>query len=239
MKIRVDDVTKNHAIECADTDAEIYGFNRGSQQWKDSLSKYLKDAVTQMTVGRNPRKLRYGIFTRSFPKVFGINGFADRVAKNYVDQSGKKETSKKDIENRILSSVTNLTKLFENGILGIRTTTLGYKSGEIPSSSMSELQFPTKDDPEFNQKVRTIIVNWILRDYISAIIIELLTPFFEMTKADVEEITQAINLDHIAKQSEIDWKAISDEREGFVNDLHRVLSNKISALNIKDMLLKN
>ncbi len=234
MNLKVNETTKAQAMEYADNEAEINGFGRGSQKWQSALQDYIKFAIGTMSVGRNPRSFRYKTFV-AFYSALGDQGFAGEVAKNYVGPSGRKnETKLSDIQNRIIASVTNLSKLYENGILGIRTTTIGGEQGEIPNDKMSQLQLPDKESfkgSDYDKEANQVVRNWVIRDILSTIILELLMPFFDMTEADFNEIAKRINLD----QAEL--SNIKTDRKKYVEAIQREMRAKLSRINIRKLLL--
>ena len=141
----------------------------------------------------------YKIKTQYYPDIFGGQGFAGRVAKNFYTQAGEKGVPLENIQNRILSAVNNLVRMFENGVMGTRNTTKGRAQGKIKNENISELQFPNREefsnDDEFDAAVKDVVYNWLVRDIIVDAVIESLIPFFNMTADDVETIMAASNLD--------------------------------------------
>ena len=232
MSLKIDQTTKAQAMEYADNESEINGFRRGSEQWQNAVNEYVKFAIGTMSVGRNPRTFRYKAFM-SYYNCFSDTGFSGKVAKNYISQSGQKGIKLSDVQNRILASVTNLSKLYENGILGIKTTTTGGEQGQIPNDKMSDTQLPDKEDfsGDYEKHVNFVVRNWIIRDLVSAIVLELLRPFFEMTKEDFDAITKAIRIDE-AKLADIKL-----QREEYLNAIQKVMRSKMASVNIKKVLL--
>lgn len=232
MSLKVDSTTKSQAMEYADNEAEIHGYERGGSAWQNAINEYVKFAIGTMSVGRNPRSFRWKTFVSIYADL-NENGFAGKVAKNYRGPSGVKGVGVNDIQNRILASVTNLSKLYENGILGIKTTTTGSEQGQISNDKMSELQLPDKSEfsGNYDEQVNMVVRNWVIRDIVSTIILELLTPFFKMTEADFDAIAEAIKLDQ-AKLSDI-----SKERMKYIVDIQQILNKKMAQVNVRKLLL--
>lgn len=236
MAVEVDKYTKEQATEYANTEAEVRGFPVGSARWKDAFKDYLSFAVTTMSVGRNPRGAKYKVYTSLYPDIFGANGFAGKVEKNYRDQSGARGIPLNEVQNRVMSAVMNLAKLFENGILGTKNTTSGNRQGKIDNNQISELQLPTKEqgesDEAYEAKVEDVIRRWLTRDLITNAILESLAPFFSMTKADVDAVMDAIEAGNATLQDIHQGK-----RETFVKRLRAVVSPATARINYKKLII--
>lgn len=234
MSLKVDRTTKSQAMEYADNEADVNGFGRGSEQWQSALQEYIKFAIGTMSVGRNPREFKYKVFT-SFYRDLGSEGFAGRVAKEYIGPSGKRgEYKLTDIQNRILAAVASLSKLYENGVLGIRTTTVGSEEGSIANDKISGLQFPNKTTftgDNYTAEVNRVVQNWVTRDIISTIILELLTPLFQMTEDDFRAIAKAINLEGATLAN------IKVDRPNYISAIQKVIKSKMADVNIRRLLL--
>lgn len=237
MAIEVDKYTKEQATEYANAEADRIGFEIGSERWKKVFKEYLSFATSTMSVGRNPRgKNHYAILKEIYPQVFGENGFAGRMSRQYVDQTGSKITTEQ-AGDRVLSSVHNLMKLFENGGLGIKNTTKGNKPGKIPNSEMSELQFPDKKgfatEDEYFAAIQDVIFNWLVRDLVTNCILESLDMFFRLTPDDVAEIMSGVNMTVDSKDV---TKFMGQGRAQFVKELSARVHPKVALLNYKKMV---
>lgn len=227
-KIHLDKFTKEQAIEYANTEAEIQGFAVDSIRWKNAFKHYLSFAVGTMSLGRNPRgTAKTTKLSKLFPEVLSKDGFAGRISKN---------SSLEAIQNRIMSSVTNLVKLFESNELEMKTTTTGHQQGHIENSDMSAFQLPnrTKDmsDEEYERLEKQVIRNWMVRDLLTSAVLESLMPFFTMTKADVDQIMGLINVDDATLQD-----IQKGSREEFIKKLRAVIDPKVKQINIKKIIL--
>jgi hypothetical protein len=237
--LHVDPITTQMAKEYANNEAEIYGFKIGGPEWKKAFKDHISFAVGTMTVGRNPLKKnpshKYKIKTELYPDIFGAEGFAGQAAKNYKTESKTPGTTLDAIQNRILSAVINLTKLFENGILGTRNTTVGKRQGPIPNADMSEMQLPAHEgEPkeEYEAKVRDVVFNWYVRDLVTDAVLESLIPFFKLSKSDVDEIMGAINIE------EADLKELMGPgRPEFVKRLRAQIKHKMEQISYKKMVI--
>lgn len=220
-KIILDEVTKGQAKEYANNDAEINGYAFGSPKWQEAYKEFISHALSAMTVGRNPRGTRYKVYTTLYPEAFGANGFAGKCSENYKKVTGK-EMPLIAAEGRILSTVMNLVKMFEAGIMETKNTTNTDKQGKISNAEMSELQFPTKDDTktedEYQAEVKDVLENWLVRDIISNCVMEGLTPLFTLTKNDVQKIMAQIKIEaDVNKIQEVIKKA----REELIRELRK------------------
>lgn len=232
----LDKYTKEQAMEYANNEAEISGFKVGSPHWKKVFEEYCKFATKTMSVGRNPRgRPKIASIEKLYPQVFGANGFAGKIAGKYKSQVGQ-EVNLQAIQGRIMSSVSNLVKLFENGEMGTKNTTKGSAQGHIENSDMSELQLPNKpegmSDDEYNQDARDVIRHWLVRDLITNAVIESLTPFFNLTKKDVDDIMDLIE----AQEATIE-EIKKGKRAEFVKRLSAVIGPKIGQVSYRKLIL--
>lgn len=237
--IKVSKYTKEQAEEYANNEADIHGFPRGSYRWKKALSEYLHESYHTMAVGRNPRpgSHRYKAFIAKYPEIFGADGFAGRVSKEYRTSSGSKGIPLEEAQNRIMSTVMNIVKLFENGIVGTMNTTVGRKQGKISNRDMSELQMPNKEEfsspEEFEAAKKDVVYAWFQRDILVDAVLELLIPFFNMESDDVDHILGAISLEDTTAD-----QAMGEGRMQLIDALRQVMKPKFSDLNYANMLLK-
>ena len=234
QKITLDKFTKEQATDYANTEAEIHGFEIGSDRWRKSFKEYVGFAVGTMSLGRNPRVSHYKVYTELYPEIF--KDFAGAAAKNYSRQDGGKEVKVTDIQNRILSSVVNLMKLFENGILGVKNTTTGNDQGQIDNSKISDLQFPIRggadSDEEYDAVVKDVVYNWFVRDLITNCILESLTMFWKLTPNDVEEIMAGIHVE----ADEKNLQKVSEGRKQLIKRLRSDVKPSVSKLNYKKII---
>jgi hypothetical protein len=224
-RINLDPLTKEQAEEYANNEAEVRGFKVGSESWKKAYKEYLQFALSTLVVGRNPRNFRYKTVTSLYPEVFSENGFAGKAAKSYFRQDGGRGIPIIEANGRILSAVMNLLKLFENGILGVKNVTTGNTQGKIANENMSELQIPNRDEfgskEEFEAALKDVIYNWFTRDIISDCILESLFPFFTLTKNDLDEIMDRIQISE-ANVHEV----IKEGREKLIKELRSRVKEK-------------
>lgn len=236
MITQLDQFTKDQATEFADTEAELKGFPRGGERWKNAFKHYLTFAMGTMSVGRNPRGgHRYKVIVEEYPQVFGAEGFAGRMLKNMQVAEGNQK-SLEAVRARILSSVHNLMKLFEAGGLGIKNTTSTDKQGKIQNSEMSELQFPNKEEystkEEYESAVKDIVYNWFVRDMVTNCILESLTMFWTLSEQDVADIMDAVTIND-ANLKEI----MGEGRAEFIRRLKAQVEPRIKSLNYKKLVL--
>lgn len=233
-ELKINENTKDQAIEYADNEAEIQGFKRGSPKWQNMVAKYIEFAIGTMAVGRNPRGYRYKIYTTLYPEVFSSSGWAGQVAKNYATQEKEPGVPVKEIENRILAALTNISKMFENGILNLRTTTIGNAQGKIDVLNVSDFQFPEKgsmSDTAYKEAVQDVLKAWVTRDLSITILLECLKPFMKLTDSDFQRIADKINLDAI-NMSDIK----KGQRETFIREVKRVLAPTFDKIDIMKIL---
>lgn len=237
--IKISKYTKDQAIEFANNEAEIHGFPIGSQKWKTAFKNYLAESYQTMAVGRNPRhgSHKYKAFISKYPEIFGSDGFAGSVAKSYRVSSGEKGLPIEEIQNRIMSTVMNLVKVFENGVMGTFNTTKGSKQGKIKNTEMSELQFPNKNEfsseEEFEAAKKDVVYNWFQRDILVDSVLELLLPFFKMQKSEIEKILAAIKLGDASIEH-----AATSGREELIEKLRSVVRPQMESVSYYKMLIK-
>jgi hypothetical protein len=198
--IKVSKYTQDQAKEYANNESEIHGFPVGSPKWSKCYKDYLTESYSTMALGRNPRpgSFKYKAFIVKYPEVFSSEGFAGVVSKAYRTAQGEKGLPLEEVQNRIMSTVMNLVKVYENGVMGTFNTTKGAKQGKISNAEMSELQMPNKEefksDEEFQAAKKDVVYNWFQRDVLIDVVIESLLPFFKLQKNEVEKILGAIEL---------------------------------------------
>ena len=251
--MELDKYTKIQATEYANNEAEIGGFKIGSPQWKTAFKTYLSFAHSTMSVGRNPRTLKNpsaAVAVKHYPEMFGEVGIAGRLAEKYQGPEGKLPLS--SIQNRILASVTNLVKLYENGILGVKTTTKGRKEGKIPNDDMSRMQLPERpkgmSDEEYNNLPQTkeVLRNWITRDLLTNLMIESITPVFMLTQKDIDAILSRLqwknvtvqNYSHPQESTDFEGKkSMISYRDEFLNVLHGYMRKTLGAVNFRKLII--
>lgn len=238
--VKVSKYTQNQAKEYADTEAEIHGFPVGGARWQTAFKKYLSESFSSMAVGRNPRvnSHQYRAFIVKYPEIFGEEGFAGKVAKNYISSSGEKGIPLVEVQNRIMSTVMNVVKIFENGIMNVKTTTKGRKQGKISSEEMSDFQMPNredfKSDDEFKAAKKDVVYNWLQRDILVDAFLELLMPFFKLDEPSVERIMSKITIeDDGGKET-----AIGENRILLIDTLRKIVKPQVDQISYVDMLLK-
>lgn len=238
--MEVDKYTKEQATEYANNDAEMQGYPVGGPQWKACFKGYIEFAKTTMSVGRNPRSLRNPskAMQEFYPDILSSTGLAGRLARNYRGKDGK-GVPLDAIQNRIMSSVTNLVKLFENAELGTKTTTDGSGQGLIENDKMSELQLPSKpksmSDDEYNKLAREVIRKQMTRDMLTNMLLESLIPFFELKKSDIDTIMNNFNW----KVATVQDFQKSGLRKSWIDALRGVIGKKMSSINYRKIILGN
>ena len=239
-KYRLDPITKEMAEDYANEEARINGWKIGSNPWKNAFKSYVSDAMATMSVGRNPRgpgSHLYKVKTELYPDVFGKEGFAGKVAKDFITESkSDKGVPLESMQNKILSSVSNLVRMYENGILGIRNTTVGNKQGKIPNNQMSEMQLPNKEEfstaTEFEAAVRDVILNWFVRDLITDAVLESLIPFFKLSEQDIKSILSELDLDKVPVKD-----LLKGGREELIKALRAKVKTKMDQVNYRKLVL--
>lgn len=236
----LDKYTIEQAKDHANNEAEIQGFEIGSPQWRQVFKEYCKFAEGTMSVGRNPRTKRNPIknVTSLYPDIFASNEIAGRWAKNYQSQDGR-GIPVDAVNSRIMSSVMNLVKLFENAELGTKNVTSGHASGKIDDSSMSELQLPSKpqgmSEEKYIELSKAVVKRQMTRDLLTNIVLESLKPFFEMNRRDVEDIMKEVNWD-VKSAKEFQKAGL---RKSWIEVLRGVIGGKFKDINIRKMILKS
>lgn len=238
--VHVDDLTKKQAEEYADQEGEIYGFNRTSPRWEKAFKEHLKFAYSTMSVGRNPRHLinpRGNELTyRNYPEIFGSDGFAGEVAKGYRARSGDVTENIETVRNRVMSAVSNLVKLFENGKLKMKTSPDFRKQGKITNEASSAFQFPPKEgmnEDEYKGEIKDVIFHHFVNDLVTNAVLESLKPFFNMSKSDIEEIMSKVKIEEGSPK-----ELMTKGREAFVKELKRQADQEFSSISYKRSVLK-
>lgn len=238
MSVKISKYTKDQAKAYADNEADIYGFAVGSPKWQKAFKDYLSESYSTMAVGRNPRpgSHKYKVIIGKYPEIFGEEGFAGRVAKSYKTTSGE-GIPLDEVQNRIMSTVMNLVKVFENGIMGTLNTTKTRKQGKIENEAMSELQMPNrkefKSDDDFKAAKRDVIYNWFQRDILVDAVLEFLLPFFKMKKAEIESVLDKIVLD----ETDLDGD-VNQGRADLVSKLRSIIEPQMNAISYLKLLSK-
>lgn len=237
--IKVSKYTLEQAKEYANIEAEIHGFKENSPKWKNAVKEYIHESYHTMAIGRNPRpgSHKYKAFVEKYPEIFALNGFAGKVAGNYRTTSGHTGIPIEEVQNRIMSAVMNIVKLFENGIMGTKTTTKGRKQGKIQNQDMSDLQMPNRNefqsDEEFEGAKKDVVYAWFQRDILIDGVLEMLLPFLSMDSQDVDRILGAINLGETSPD-----EAMGAGRLGLVDALRKVVKPKVDKIRYVDLVLK-
>lgn len=190
--MELDKYTKEMATEFANNEADHHGFKIGSNPWKKAFKEYCEEAKETMSVGRNPYMSNPTPQSVKpfFSEIFSDRGAAGEIAKHYTGEA----MSTSAVEQRIMSAVTNLVKLFEAGKMGSRNKAKG-KYGKILNSEMSEFQLPKKGDmseAEYSRIEKEVLRKWLTRDLLTGFLIESLIPFFSMNKSEVDQMVSAL-----------------------------------------------
>jgi len=181
------------ATEFANNEAEHHGFKVGSNPWKTAFKNYCDEARTTMTA-QNPYHMRNPSpqsVKPYFSEIFSEKGAAGEIAKHYTGEA----MSTSAVEQRIMSAVTSMVKLFEAGKMGSRNKAKG-KYGKMLNSEMTEFQLPKKTegmtDAEYSRLEKEVLKKWLTRDLLTGFLIEALIPFFSMSKAEVDQMVAAL-----------------------------------------------
>lgn len=231
----LDKYTIEQAQLHANNEAELQGFEIGSPNWKTAFKDYCEFAKGTMSVGRNPRSAKNPIkaIENLYPDIF--DQISGRWAKNYRGQDGK-GIPVEAVRSRIMSSVTNLVKLFENAELGTKTTTLGNEQGKIDNNNMSDLQLPAKrsdQTPEdYLEATKSVVRAQMTRDLLTNIVLESLKPFMEMTGRDVHEIMATVNWD-VKSAQEFQKSGL---RKSWIQTLRGVIGDKFKNISIRKIV---
>lgn len=235
--MKVDKYTEEQAKEYANNEAELLGFKVGSPKWKSCFKEYIDFALTTMTVGRNPRNIRNPSLTSIKPifvDMFSPSGISGELAKNY---SGEK-TTPEAIEQRIMSAVTNLVKLFEAGRLRNKVSTKG-NYGEVANDQMTNFQLPKRhtgmSDEAYKLQTNKVLKNWVTRDLLTAVLIETLTPFFMLEQSDIDEVFKRVGLEKGTIQA-YQQGGRDGDRYKMMKWIYANLSAKRMQLNLKKLL---
>lgn len=240
----LDKYTKDQAIEYADNEAEVHGYDRNNPRWKKEFDEYCNFAVGTMSVGRNPRNLRnptVASIIPYFPEIFAENGVAGQFSKHWP--GGRIPSS--TVSTRIMTACTNIVKLFEAGRMGKKVKAAG-RPGLIDDSEMSAFQLPKKGVGETKEqyalKSREVLKQWITRDLLTALFLESIMPFLTMTRDDVEQIYNFIDRE---MQNKLALSTIQDYQTGgshsprnqLLTELHKVFSNKKNKIDFRQILI--
>lgn len=238
MTVRIDKYTKEQAAEYADNECEVSGAPIGGSMWKGHYGEYLEEAKGTMSVGRNPRTARNPVSSAAvmYNDILGKSGLAGKLASNYKSKSGK-GVPVDVIQNRIMSSVLNIVKLYENSVLGVKTTTVGDKQGRIEASAMSDLQMPPRPkdmtDEQYAVLARAVVKQQMTRDLLTNMMLENLIPFFNLQKQSVDKIMAATSLDD-AKLEDLQKPGL---RKEWVKQLRAVVGKRLRSIDFRQLLL--
>lgn len=235
--MEVDKYSKEQATEYANNEAEMLGFAVGSLKWKACFKEYIDFAKGTMNVGRNPRMMMRNpikAIEGYYGDILSSSGLAGRLARNYRSPEGK-GVPLEAVQNRIMSSVTNLVKLFENAELGTKTTTTGRGQGKIDNNNMSELQMPTKfsgQSDAYREAAVAVIKKQMTRDLLTNIILESLVPFFELKKKDIDDLMATFDF----KTPDVSEFHKEGVRKSWIDALRGVVGKKFSTINYRKIL---
>ncbi len=234
----LDKYTQEMAKEFANNEAEHHGFKVGSDRWKKAFKDYCEEATDTMSIGRNP-------LTRSnpsiaslkpfFAEIFSATGAAGQIAKHYVGG----EMSTEAVEQRIMSAVTSIVKLFENGKMGSKTRAKG-KYGKMENSEMSDFQLPKRpagtSDQDYDRMTKEVLRKWVTRDLLTGFLIESLVPFFSMSKNEVDQMVNA--LVDVAGGSIKGYQegGADSRRNQLMSQFHNVIGRKLAKVNFYNIV---
>lgn len=234
----LDKYTIEMAKEYANNEAEHQGFGVGSDKWKKAFKSYCDDATETMSIGRNPLSRRnpsIASLKPFFSEIFSQGGAAGQIAKHYVGG----EMSTEAVEQRIMSSVTSLVKLFENGKMGSKTRAKG-KYGKMDNSEMSDFQLPKRpagmSDQDYDRMTKEVLKKWVTRDLLTGFLIESLVPFFSMTKQEVDQIVS--QLVDVAGGSIKGYQegGAESRRNQLMSQFHNVIGRKLAKINFYNIV---
>jgi len=236
-RLHLDDITKDQATEYANNEADLKGFKVGSTKWKDAFKRHLSYAVSTMSLGRNPRTTmkRNPRDMKVWPEIYGEDGFAGAVHKNFKTKSGER-IPLNEARDRIKGCITNLTYMMVNAVYNIKTTTKGNRQGKIPEGDMSDLQLrgtsETVDGDEKDALNKDVLYNQLALTTVETICQMLLVPFFKMKQSDIQAI-----LDSISVEGKINAKDIAAERTRLEAQLRRVMEEKLRDIDVRKIIL--
>jgi hypothetical protein len=194
-----------------------------------------------MSLGRNPRKKslkqrRNPRDLAAWPEVFGVNGFAGKVAANYKGKASERKPSLEDIQNRIKANGTSLAYMYLNGIYGTKTTTKERKQGKISASEMSDLQFRGSEEgvskDEATAQNMDVLYEQLASTIIESAVYSFLMPFFTMPKDDVQAVLDAIRIEGKFNPAEIGKIKIDLEAK-----IRKTIGDRLSDLSFKKLVL--
>ena len=181
MKVKVDRLTVEQAIDYANREAKIKGFDKNSSKWQRAYQHSLNESLGTMTLGRNPFSNPRD--ENTWPEIFGVDGFAGRVAEQYRSKSKSEEKVRRhEVAERIKSAVTTLTYLYANGIMEIKTSADSHMTGRMPNEDMADIQWRGSSENESKEDVEEenmqVDLNQIALTVIETACYEFLLPFF-------------------------------------------------------------
>lgn len=232
----LDKYTKDMATAFANNEAEHHSFKIGSNPWKKAFKNYCDEATETMSIGRNPYMMNPSVQSLKpfFPEIFSKPGVSGQLAKNYVGE----EMDEKTVEQRLMSGITNMVKLFEAGRMGSKTKAKG-KYGKMANNEMSDFQLPKKTEgmstEEYQRRSQEVLRRWVTRDLLTTLMIESLLPFFLMTRDDVEQIFKGINLEGgtIKDYQEGGEKSL---RSQMIKGIHGIIGKKMTKVNFRKII---
>ena len=237
MKVKVDRLTVEQAIDYANREAKIKGFDRNSAKWNTAYQHSLNESLGTMTLGRNP--YRNPRDENTWPEIFGVDGFAGRVAEQYRSKTkGEDKVRRHEVAERIKSAVTTLTYLYANGIMEIKTSADRHITGRMPNEDMSDIQWrgssenTTKEDAE--EANMQVVLNQIALTVIETACYEFLLPFFTMPASDIKKITDKIEIS--GKPS---VRALSEKRAEIEKKLRARIGSRLKNISFAKMILED
>lgn len=238
MKVKVDRLTVEQAIDYADREGRLKGFDRDSAKWKNAYHHSLNESVGTMTLGRNPFN-RNPRDENTWPEIFGNDGFAGKVAYSYRSKPKSGERYRRqEIAERIKSAVSTLTYLYVNGVMKIKTSADSDVTGRMENQKMSDLQWRgssedmTKDQAE--EENRRVVMNQIVMTVVETACYEFLIPFFTMNESEVKKITDKIQIS--GKPS---IKEMGELRTDIEKKIRARIGNKLKNLSFSKLVLED
>ncbi|MCE5317777.1 MAG: hypothetical protein LLG04_10550 [Parachlamydia sp.] len=238
MKVKVDRLTVDQAIDYANREAKLNGFDRNSEAWQRAYQRSLRESVGTMTIGRNPFE-RNPRDENTWPEVFGENGFAGKVAYNYKGRTKSGTRYKKqEISERIKGAVSTLVYLYMNGIMQIKTSADTSASGKINATEMSDLQWRGSSEnmsrSEADEENKKVIMNQIVMTVVETAVYEFLLPFFTMPESEIRKITDKIEIS--GKPS---VKSLAEQRTALEKKLRQRIGDKLKKISFSKLVLED
>lgn len=236
MKIKIDRFTQDQAVDYANREAAIHGFDRSSEKWKNAYKKSVSESLETMTLGRNPFS-RNPREEATWPEIFGNDGFCARVAFNYKGRDGEKVT-RREIAERVKASIASLVYMYLNGVMNIKTTTKTSDSGKIPNSSMSDLQLQGSAEDTTLEEAEIanmdVVMNQIILTVVETACFEFLLPFFVMKPDEIKSITSKIKV-----EGKPNVRGVAKLRTDIEKRIRARIGDKLKKMSFADLVLQD